>query len=325
MTPSPRVAIGVPVYNGEDHIARTLDDFSAQTFGDFDLVVCDNVSTDGTEGIVRDRAARDPRIRFVRNVTNIGSLPNFNRAFEIAAPAPYFAWAAHDDIHAPDFLERLVAALDGAPDAVLAYGRSACVDGEGLPLPYETDRNAFIGRDGTPNVNDRALEGGVAGTPGARFARVLLSSMQNPLIYGLFRRSALEQTSLHQFYGTDTLLLAEAALVGPFAYVDAEVFAWRFHRGGTSFMTREEWVARETGDDAFEAGLPVRALPRYVGAISRATLRPADCVRAYGALARHFVKPERIRRLALPGPHNYFGFRRWPWESEPHTEPRVAR
>jgi len=319
-----RVAVGIPVYNGERYIEKTLQDFADQTFADFEVLVCDNASTDRTVEIAEGFARRDSRFRVVRNETNIGSLPNFNRAFKLAAPAPYFAWAAHDDRHAPDFLERLVALLDADPTASLAYGPTVYVDDDGQRLPYDDGIGAFVAPDGMVYKDDRALEHDVTGPPDVRFQRVLLSTMLNNPIHGLFRRSVLERSSLHQFYGSDTLLLAEAALAGPFRVTEHEVFRWRLHQGGTAYMTREAWAARETGDDTFRAGLPLRSLPRYLRAIARTHMRPAEALRAYAAVVRYLIQLDRLRRLFVPGPHNYLGLRRWPWQPAPEPTPVPA-
>ncbi|HET6765079.1 MAG TPA: glycosyltransferase, partial [Longimicrobiaceae bacterium] len=62
----PRVSIGLPVYQAEDTVGRALDSLRAQTFRDLEIVVSDNASTDGTARLCRERAASDPRIRYVR-------------------------------------------------------------------------------------------------------------------------------------------------------------------------------------------------------------------------------------------------------------------
>ena len=64
---SPRLSIGMPVYNAERYLAEALDCFLAQTFQDFDIIVSDNASTDRTAEICRSFAERDPRIRYYRN------------------------------------------------------------------------------------------------------------------------------------------------------------------------------------------------------------------------------------------------------------------
>jgi cellulose synthase/poly-beta-1,6-N-acetylglucosamine synthase-like glycosyltransferase len=66
----------MPVYNGENYLAETVDSILAQTFADFELVISDNASTDATEAICRAYAARDRRIRYVRNPSNIGAARN---------------------------------------------------------------------------------------------------------------------------------------------------------------------------------------------------------------------------------------------------------
>jgi glycosyltransferase involved in cell wall biosynthesis len=58
MTPKPKVSIGMPVYNGEKLMRETLDSLRAQTFTDFELIICDNASEDSTEEICREYAAR---------------------------------------------------------------------------------------------------------------------------------------------------------------------------------------------------------------------------------------------------------------------------
>ena len=81
---SPRLSIGLPVYNGERYLAEAFDCFLAQTFQDFEIIVCDNASTDRTAEICRSFAQRDPRIRYYRNEKNLGAIPNFNRVFELS-------------------------------------------------------------------------------------------------------------------------------------------------------------------------------------------------------------------------------------------------
>ena len=107
---SPRLSIGIPVYNGESFLAQALDSLLAQTFHDFEIVISDNASTDRTPEICHAYVQRDPRVRYVRNPLNLGSVPNFNRVFE-PSTAPLFKWAAHDDLHHETYLERCVRLL----------------------------------------------------------------------------------------------------------------------------------------------------------------------------------------------------------------------
>src|SRR5687768_698587 len=81
---APRVSLGMPVYNGEPFIVEALDSLLAQTFEDFEIVICDNASTDGTEEICRMYAEKDERIRYFRNRTNYGYINNFNLTFRLS-------------------------------------------------------------------------------------------------------------------------------------------------------------------------------------------------------------------------------------------------
>src|SRR5436305_4413473 len=99
---TPKVGVGMPVYNAERYLREALDSFLAQTYADFELTLVDNASDDGTEAICREYATRDDRVRYHRISENMGAVLNFRRAFELAR-GEYFAWAAHDDLRAPTF------------------------------------------------------------------------------------------------------------------------------------------------------------------------------------------------------------------------------
>src|SRR5436190_13978533 len=101
----PRLSIGVPVYNGEAFLAVTLESILDQSFTEFELIISDNASTDGTEEIARGIAARDERVRYHRNVANVGLAKNYNRLFSLAS-GEYFKWASADDVLLPGYLER---------------------------------------------------------------------------------------------------------------------------------------------------------------------------------------------------------------------------
>ena len=126
----PRVSIGLPVYNGEKFIREAIDSIFSQTFEDFELIISDNGSTDRTQQICQAYAAQDLRIRYYRNKKNIGAARNYNLVFELAS-GEYFKWAAHDDLCAPEYLERCVEILDRDPDVVLCYPKTSIIDEHG--------------------------------------------------------------------------------------------------------------------------------------------------------------------------------------------------
>ena len=85
--PNPAVSIGMPVYNGERFIRDALESLLAQSFTDFELIISDNASTDTTERICKKYAARDSRIRYVKQSGNIGAALNFGIGPETRALA----------------------------------------------------------------------------------------------------------------------------------------------------------------------------------------------------------------------------------------------
>ena len=93
----------MPVYNGELFIREALNSLLNQTFTDFELVISDNASTDGTEMICQEYADKDKRIRYVRQVQNRGATANFQFVLD-AAVGKYFMWAAADDLQSSNFL-----------------------------------------------------------------------------------------------------------------------------------------------------------------------------------------------------------------------------
>ena len=146
---SPRLSIGMPVYNAERYLAEALDGFLAQTFQDFEIIVSDNASSDRTAEICLSFAERDPRIRYFRNARNLGAIPNFNRVFELSR-APLFKWAAHDDLYHPRYLQTCVRILDDDPDVILAHSSTAFVDDHGKPFPVDPATD-------TTSIPERAL------------------------------------------------------------------------------------------------------------------------------------------------------------------------
>ena len=117
MSPLPLISIGMPVYNGEVTLKRTIDSVLGQSFSDFELIISDNCSTDSTAAICQEYADGDRRIRYIRQQVNIGAAQNFKCVFE-QAKGKYFMWAACDDVRSPDFLEENVRFLEVNPDYV---------------------------------------------------------------------------------------------------------------------------------------------------------------------------------------------------------------
>ncbi len=121
----PKVIIGMPVYNGAKYMRQAIDSVLAQTFTDFELVISNNNSTDGTEAICQEYQKKDPRIKYIKQPVNIGAVNNFNFLLK-QAQGTYFVWLCHDDYFDPCFLEEIVRFLDDHADVALCL--SDCND-----------------------------------------------------------------------------------------------------------------------------------------------------------------------------------------------------
>jgi|AntAceMinimDraft_12_1070368.scaffolds.fasta_scaffold28018_3 hypothetical protein len=115
----PRVTIGVPVFNGAALIGGCLQHLSEQSFRDFEVVISDNASNDGTSEICADFARRDARFRVLRQASTSTAMQNF-LAVRREAQSPLFMWRAFDDLSTPNFIEALVAVHDAQPGIALA-------------------------------------------------------------------------------------------------------------------------------------------------------------------------------------------------------------
>lgn len=183
MADLPKISIGMPVYNGAASLGAALDAMLAQTFSAFEIIISDNGSSDATESIARAYAARDGRIRYIRQPVNLGATPNFRFVMEQAS-APYFMWAACDDMRSADFLAENIAFLDAHPD----YSASTC-----------------------PNVFGAANQGqpvtfALTGTVEERFAEFFRHCwLSHGIFYSVMRTEAIRTCELvgQSFIGVD--------------------------------------------------------------------------------------------------------------------------
>jgi glycosyltransferase involved in cell wall biosynthesis len=199
-THKPRISIGLPVYNGERYLRQALDAILSQTFADFELIISDNASTDSTPDICKSYAAKDARVRYFRNSSNIGISRNFNRVFELSSGGEYFKWCAHDDLIAPDVVQKCVEYLDQNPEIVLCYPKSIDIDEDGNAFRYYT----YKLRTDSPKASERFYD---------------LMWYEHPCfqLFAVVRTSALRKTPLHEHYpSADRVLIARLGFLGPF-------------------------------------------------------------------------------------------------------------
>lgn len=263
---APSVSIGLPVYNGERYLRVAIHSILNQTLRDLELIICDNASTDRTEEICQEHAARDPRVRYIRHPSNIGSSQNFCRVFELAR-APYFKWLAADDYCAPEFLDQCKRVLDDSPDTVLCTTKVTLIDQDGEVLERYAERQDMP----QARASDRMM------------ARNQLDAMSNS-VYGLMRAEAIKRTAvIGEYVGSDEVFLAEFSLYGRFVEVPEYLLFRRLHPGAYSWEKTPERI-REFYAPSKKRGTMLvlrlwRHLFEYLRAIGRAPLPINERVR----------------------------------------------
>ena len=172
---TPKVSIGMPVYNGERLLRRALDALVRQDFGDFELVISDNASTDATAEICEIYARFDRRIRYIRQAENIGPSENFHFVLEQAS-APLFMWAAHDDVWKPEYVSANYDVLASQTDVALSISEVEFVEEDGRVVD-------FVGPGTAP----------LLGTPRENLVKYLDDPAGNSRFYGLHRTEVIRQ------------------------------------------------------------------------------------------------------------------------------------
>lgn len=222
------------MFNGAQFIDVCLQSIAAQSFRDFELVICDNASTDATSEIAQAWCSRDSRFRYHRARVNRGAARNFNWAFELAR-GELFKWCAVDDLLAPEFLGQCVEALDRDGDAILAYTGTLDIDEGGRVIGEIYDNDSPL-RFSDVDVCHR-------------FHDLVLDDHSCIYVFGLIRRSALSCSSLIGPYpGSDRALLAELGLRGRFIRIEDNLMLHREHKGRsvnqyTRLRDRETWFS----------------------------------------------------------------------------------
>ncbi|HLM66288.1 MAG TPA: glycosyltransferase family A protein, partial [Longimicrobium sp.] len=253
----PKVSIGMPVYNGEPLVRQALESVLSQSFADFELIISDNGSTDGSTELLRGVAASDPRVRYFRQEPPIRAYDNFRFVLE-QARGEYFMWAAHDDTRDPDFVAKLVAALQDNREAVLAFGDLNVVTPDN---PQGTIKPFDFATDGLGRL-ERLRRG---------------SRMQCYHIYGLWRTEAVRQVPYaYCSWWPDLPMMLAAAVLGSFVHVPDT----RFHY---LEMPKTALERVQVQDFTARINLPL-AVASHVRAVFRACAQVGGgAIGAYGA------------------------------------------
>lgn len=223
----PKVSIGMPVYNGENYIKEALDSLLAQTFTDFELIISDNHSTDGTSEICKKFASADSRVRYIRQDANIGPSANFQFVLQ-QATGHLFMWAAHDDIWSKNWLEELVANIQ--PDDLGIRGLAMTID-ENNNLLRTTSVSTFAKGQVIKAFLDKE------------------SNSKAFYWYALFDRGLLTKANLgllnDTVYGADSALILHLVQYGNLRSITSTQQYYREHSSSVSGKLTSGWLNLE--------------------------------------------------------------------------------
>lgn len=241
--PSPRVSVVIPAYNVETYLAAALDSLLQQSLTDFEALIVDDGSTDGTAAVAQGYVDRDRRFQLLQKPN--GGLSSARNHGMAAARADYIALLDADDAYHPDKLQAHVAQLDQNPQIAVAYSASRIMrdDGDLTWMPMS----------GKPLHSDWLF---------ALLCKNCVGHGSN----GVFRRSLLDQVgnfdeTLRSCEDID-FWLRIAALDGGGFYRDSQPLAYyRVRPSGLSFNFRQMEATYRRVLEAAEARSPQRAAP----------------------------------------------------------------
>lgn len=221
----PKISILIPVFNRKDYLAECIQSALDQTYTDFEVVVVDNASDDGTWEICQELAARDQRVRIFRNDANIGPVRNW-LACVAQARGEYTKILWSDDLIHPEFLSKLLPYLE-VPDVGFVYSSTDIFESNRFASIAKYFRNAETGiYDSSYYINGALLGGDFPGSPGCAIFRT--ADVRKNLLLQV-PNSVNTDFSMHAI-GNDLLLFLLTARTYPkFAIVNESLAYFRAH------------------------------------------------------------------------------------------------
>lgn len=218
---SPLVSICIPTYNRAAQLERALSSAMKQDYGNLEIIVVDNASTDDTAAVVRRCQRLDGRIDYRANEANIGAVNNFNAAVAFAN-GDYVMWLADDDWIDSNYISTCLSELLADPSLLLASGF-----------------NEVLMPDGAVKRGQSASF--LSASPVLRLLLYFAWVGDNGVFYGLYRKSTIETVRLANELGGDWFFVAAVAFRGKIKMLSGCLL----HRSGAGASTDLSHLARE--------------------------------------------------------------------------------
>ena len=214
----PKVSILMPVFNTEKYLEDAISSILRETFEDYELLVCDDGSTDKSLSIIHKFSKQDKRIRVFKNETNSGNVASVINRLVSESRAKYVLVSDSDDITSPHRLELLYSEIKSNKECSAVYGKVEA-------------RNEDLSQYKHGYAKEFSL-----------YDLFLGNYIPNGCL--LFRRSAYTLancSSINATWAEDYYLRLKLATVGPFKYIDSKnpVYIYRMHQHGYTNKNRD--------------------------------------------------------------------------------------
>lgn len=206
--------VGVPVYNEERYIEKTINSLICQDIENVNFVISDNASTDRTWSIIQDLAGSDRRFRLCLQEVNKGSAYNFSYVYRQCS-GDYFMWLGGHDCLSPGLVRKAAEILDGD-----VHEKISMVSG--IPVGFYEGDSIFEVPDA---VYDFSME-----KPIDRFFRSVQQLCNCTIFHSMFRRKTLDNLEQRAVASADHVIISFLLWFGKLAYVEDEYYQRRYFR-----------------------------------------------------------------------------------------------
>ncbi len=221
----PLISVIITSYNRAEYIADAIESALSQDYSNFEVVISDNASSDNTDEII-SRYISDPRIRYFRNQTNIGMIPNFKKATEKLARGEYITFISSDDYLTNDsFLSESIELIEQGKAVLAVFSKNQAYNTFTKLLSLQKPRHSYVYDQKFKNGIDVFFDVPIAGNfgfGGAFYNRELFISL-DPFKYELS--------------GVDALLNFLLMLKGNIGFISKPTYTYRIHAGQASELS----------------------------------------------------------------------------------------
>ena len=228
MNPFKKIYVGIPVYNEEKYLEKTLLSLLKQDSDDVTFHVADNFSTDNSWDIINDVCARDRRFLLTRQEKNIGAFGNFKYLYDVA-DSELFMWMGAHDYISSGFIRAAIDVLDTQHHIVMVSGS---------PYKFIDDDELFLMEDAVYHFTHKRL---------GRYLQSVRMLSNCTIAYSVFRKNALMDFQFRKTISNDHVLLSHLLWHGQLHYLENECYFRRYFNS-ERLQTQSQ---RITGSDEY--------------------------------------------------------------------------